>query len=274
MTEKPDSIYTKPKVITDLSECHFYHKMDIPGYGLVGGEWDLRDDTYTILGKVDFKGKRVLDIGTANGFNCFYMEKQGADVIAYDLSAKQSWDIVPFAQFDYAKDTSWQKEQINKLNNGFWLAHNAYKSKSKMVNGSVYDIPPEIGPVDIAVYSAILIHFRDPFQALFKGLSLTRETVIVTGNLLNSYSLPVMWALTSLCAKLGISLPVGLYKPVPGKHKHGVWWSLTSEIIKAFIRILGFEDIKVYYHYKAKYKNRKKLCFTIVGRRTSGSVVE
>lgn len=59
--------------------------MDIPGYGGVEGEWDLRKGVKEYLGNVDFKGKRVLEIGTASGFLCFYMEGQGAEVVAYDL---------------------------------------------------------------------------------------------------------------------------------------------------------------------------------------------
>jgi hypothetical protein len=30
----------------------------------------------------------------------------------------------------------------------------------------VYDMPPAIGPVDVAVYGSILLHLRDPFRAL------------------------------------------------------------------------------------------------------------
>ncbi len=273
MSDTKANIFTNPKSIVDLNDCHFYHTMEIPGYGLVEGEWDLRENTQKFLGNVDFRKKRVLDVGTASGFNCFYMEKKGADVIAYDLSENESWDIVPFAQYDHENDRNWQKDRIRELNNGFWLAHKAYQSKANMVNGSVYDIPKEIGPVDIAVYSAILIHLRDPFQALYKGLSLTKDTVIITGNILNSYSLPVLWTLTTIFSKIGLSFPMSLFKPSPRLHKHGVWWTLTPEIVRAFIRVLGFEDIKTHYHFIAKFKGRKKLCYTIVGKRTSGKVI-
>ena len=88
----------KPRIVTDLDDCDFYHTMDIPGYGLVHGEWDLRNGIREYFGDADVSGKRVLEIGTASGFGCFYLESQGAEVVAQDLSSSLTWDIVPFAR--------------------------------------------------------------------------------------------------------------------------------------------------------------------------------
>jgi hypothetical protein len=60
--------YATPLVVDDLAQCHFYHRMDIPGVGEVGGQWDLRDCVREYLGNYDFNGKRALDVGTASGF--------------------------------------------------------------------------------------------------------------------------------------------------------------------------------------------------------------
>jgi hypothetical protein len=35
-------IFATPRQIADLRDCYFYHEMDLPGYGHVEGEWDLR----------------------------------------------------------------------------------------------------------------------------------------------------------------------------------------------------------------------------------------
>jgi hypothetical protein len=80
-----DNLWAVPRTITDLKDCDFYHTMDIPGVGLVKGEWDLRLGIRRYLGNVAFRDKRVLEIGTASGFVCFYIESQGAEVVAYDL---------------------------------------------------------------------------------------------------------------------------------------------------------------------------------------------
>ena len=30
-------IYATPRTVTELGDCHFYHTMDMPGYGCVEG---------------------------------------------------------------------------------------------------------------------------------------------------------------------------------------------------------------------------------------------
>src|SRR5438876_64896 len=96
------AVYAEARSLNDLADCYFYHSMEIPGYGLVEGPWDLRGGVDDYLGGVDLHDKRVLEIGTASGFLCFTMEGRGAKVVAYDLSEEQSWDVVPYAQYDHA----------------------------------------------------------------------------------------------------------------------------------------------------------------------------
>src|SRR6516225_6733673 len=111
MTNDP-GLFAEPRAVTKTADCIFYHTMDIPGHGLVEGEWDLRDNPAAYLGNVDVSGKRVLEIGTASGFLCFYMERQGAEVIAYDISEHQAWDLVPYARCDYGEEVKRNKQGI------------------------------------------------------------------------------------------------------------------------------------------------------------------
>jgi hypothetical protein len=73
------SVFATPIDVSDVSACFFYHTMDLPGVGVVHGEWDLRDsfDEY-IGGGVGVRGKRVLDVGAASGFVTFSLEQRGA----------------------------------------------------------------------------------------------------------------------------------------------------------------------------------------------------
>src|SRR5262249_24602710 len=132
------------------------------------------------LGGVDFRGKRVLEIGTASGFLCFHMESRGAEVVAYDLPVDQAWDVVPFAQYDHEQHRQEACAHNRRVDKAYWLAHAALKSQACKVYGSVYAIPEEIGPVDVATFGCVLLHLRDPFLALANALRLTRETIIVT----------------------------------------------------------------------------------------------
>jgi len=246
-------IYAKARTITDLADCDFNHTMEIPGYGLVSGSWDLRGRTREYLGGVELTGKRVLEMGTASGFLCFSMEQQGADVVAYDLSEHESWDVVPFSQTDYSRQHIFQrKAHIRRINNSFWLAHRACRSRSRVVYGTAYSVPEEIGLVDVTTFGAILLHVRDPFLALQSALRLTRETIIVTD--VNPWP--------------GLTGPVMHFLPdFRNVAPFETWWRLTPEVVQQFIGILGFEDSEVTHH-SQKYMDREEPMFTVVGRRT------
>jgi SAM-dependent methyltransferase len=279
------NIYATPRTVTGIDECEFYHVMDIPGYGVVGGKWDLRDRVDQYLGGVDFKGKRVLELGTASGFLCFYMEKRGAEVVAYDIGEEQEWDVVPYCQYDYSEHIKYLKEYNNRLKNAYWYAHKAHNSKAKVVYGSVYEIPEEIGMVDIATFCSILLHLRDPLRALQNALRLVRETVIVTdlAEKKPPFHVRPRSFLRGLAALVkqhmsfqqkALSEPKGPYmKFLPNfrtlEHKDA-WWYLSPEIIVNFLGVLGFEETQVTYHFqKETYRGgEKRRLYTVVGRRT------
>ncbi len=269
------NIYATPREVKDIKDCEFYHIMDIPGIGTVGNEWDLRQNINEYLGHVNFAGKRVLEVGTASGFICFFLERQQAEVIAVDLSPEFEWDIVPMAQFDYNKLIVEYKELIRKLNNGFWYAHKIFNSKAKVVYSPVYQIPNEIGKVDISIFGDILLHLQNPFMALKRALDLTREKVIIT----DLYDPLVVRkdSFLRLCKLLLKNIfriripnpPYMVFLPDFKSLNHKTdWWKLSPEIIVKMIGLLGFEKTHVSFH-KQKYKNGQLLQhFTVVGERT------
>jgi hypothetical protein len=242
--------------------------MDLPGVGHVGGEWDLRGREEEYLGGVDLRGKRVLEVGTASGHLCFYMEREGADVVAFDLSENESWDIVPYQRYDWEGALLGRRLHVKRVNNAFWLAHGAFRSKAKMVYGSVYAIPREIGSVDITTFGSILVHVRDPFFALQNALSLTRETVVVT----EAYSLPRK-ALDTVRGS-HISFMPDFLRCEPKE----AWWHLSPRVIQRFLGVLGFEKYETTYQYqkgrvrkgRVEDKSHRHRFFTIVGHRTQG----
>jgi hypothetical protein len=252
--------YAGPRNITRLEECNFYHTMDLPGYGTIHGPWDLRGKENSYLGNTNFQGKTVLEIGTASGHLGFYMEKQGAQVTAFDLSKGQEWDTVPFARKDYKQDIEIQRENVDKLNNSFWLAHRVYKSNTKMVYGSVYQMPDALGEFDICTFGCVLLHLRDPFLALQRASAHVKNKIIIVES-------PARFVdISSIFHFPHFGKWIRFLPDASNCESWHTWWGLTPELIIEFIKILGFEDSKLSFHTQI-YNGRKVRLFTVVGQR-------
>jgi len=249
-------IYANPRVIENIDQCYFYHTIDLPGHGTVQGDWDLRDGINDYLGGINFSGKKVLDVGTADGMVCFETERQGGKVAAFDLSKDYAWDLVPYARWkDYEYISHEHRKTIDRLNNAYWFCHRRLNSSAKVVYGNVYNIPEQIGEVDIVIYGSILLHLRDPFLALQSGTRLTREAVVVTEVLRDQ-------AFQS-------KEPYMKFLPDPETlDPKDTWWDLRPEFVVRMINVLGFEDIRVTYHSQL-CKGKDVQLYTVVGRRTS-----
>ena len=281
----PGGPYAAPRAVAGLHECWFYHTMELPGHGVVAGPWDLRGGVEAYLGGVDVRGKRVLDVGAASGFLSFEMERRGADVVAYDLSDEHDWDSVPYARHDHEQGCRQRRAHIRQLNSSFWLGHRAFRSRARMVHGTVYDVPASIGPVDVATFGCILLHLRDPFLALSRVLPLVRETAVVVeflGKVPEGQPArrPALWrrALGRLRRGLGKARPPAA-PPEPGMVfipdpeqclPKETWWRLSPEVLCRFLGVLGFRDTTVSYH-RQKLDGDLAQLFTVVGRRTDGA---
>jgi hypothetical protein len=253
------SIYSEPRNVSDLKDCYFYHTMDLPDIGRIQGNWDLRPNLKDYLGRLNFRQKRVLDVGCASGVLSFYIEQQGAEVVSFDLDKNGDWDMVPFAKWEqYEHIAADRKVIIDRLNNAYWLAHRLLKSKAKVVYGSVYAIPAAIGPVDTAVYGSILLHLRDPFLALQNGLRLTTHSVIVADGLRGPREVTGEPFLE-------------FFPDAKTVEPKDTWWNVRPEWVVRALGVLGFEDVKVNYHTQ-KYEGRDVQLYTVVGNRTHGNV--
>jgi SAM-dependent methyltransferase len=198
--------------------------MDLPGVGVVGGQWDLRDTVDDYLGRFDFRGKRVLDVGTASGFLTFEMEKRSArEVVSFDLGPDVRWDIVPRGgPAAAAGGEEGKRREVERLVNAYWFAHRLLGSSAKAYHGNVYELPEALGPFDVVVLGAILLHLRDPFRALQSVSRLSTDAIIVT-DLYFASDLPVM-------------------RFVPNRESAAAdtWWLISDACMTQMLGVLGF----------------------------------
>jgi tRNA (mo5U34)-methyltransferase len=145
-----------------LTQHDWWHVIEVaPGVVTPGG-WDLRP-TADELPWPDVTGKRCLDVGTADGFWAFELERRGAaEVVAIDLpSAFQA-----------------------KARTRFELAAELRASQVAYEERSVYDVE---GEFDVVVMGFVLQMLRDPIRAL----EVVREACRGHLLLLDTVSLPL-----------------------------------------------------------------------------------
>lgn len=214
-----------------IEDCEFYQAIDIPGYGFQKGQWDLREGMAEYLSDVDFSGKTVLEVGTANGFVCFEMERRGAQVTGFDLAEDLTYDAPPYAAEYLSRDA--YLHGLRRIRNAWWLAHEALGSKARVAYGHANKIPPALGRFDIGVLANVMQHLQDPIGALLGLASRVDETVIVTE--------------TDWMDGVNDDL-VGMMHF--DKDNPYVWYQVKPNLVKAVLKRMGFTDITVTRHYQ------------------------
>ena len=139
----------------------WYHSLQLP-YGIVTpGTFDTANELRRIPFPTSLRGKRCLDVATANGFWAFEMERRGAtEVIAIDLPPhRMDWPAGADARGADGQEVTGRR--------GFDIAHDALRSSVCWRNLSVYELAPDVaGEFDFVFVGSLLLHLRDPVAAL------------------------------------------------------------------------------------------------------------
>ena len=226
--------------------------------------------------------------------------------MAFEQAEGLAPDLIPLATYpDLGELTRGMADFMVKLRNSYWLCHRLRVSQAKVVYGNIYDLPPAIGPVDVATFGCILLHLRDPFLALANAARFAREAITVTdvfhqnewdGRVLGSPFLPAAPMVPPLSPSLphrvrrrlkravfgrdpvpadppGTSVPAMVFLPDPHDttlvNRMNSWWQFTPEVIQRFLGVLGFGESVVTTHSQLFQKNHRVRLFTVVARRTA-----
>lgn len=151
----------KQEIQARVNKIQWFHRYElVPGVVTPGPSNMMERGTFFQIPS-DLTGKRVLDIGCADGYFTFLAESRGADVVAID---------------------SWPRA-------GFFLAHEVLNSKARFHHMSVYDIDPAIlGVFDIVFFFGVYYHLKNPILALERVASVTRGYAIVESEIMESPS--------------------------------------------------------------------------------------
>jgi tRNA (mo5U34)-methyltransferase len=158
----------EPTLAEAIAAESWYHTIELPDGTVTDGRFDHRPLVPYYGLPQSLSGMRALDVGTADGFWAFEMERRGADVIALEVPRMSARDFPPTAKRlvrDQADTAPGRR---------FELARRALASNVELVRLAVYDIDPSrLGSFDFVHAGDILLHLRDPAGALAAIRSVT-----------------------------------------------------------------------------------------------------
>jgi tRNA (mo5U34)-methyltransferase len=212
------------------SEIGWYHTIELAPGHVTEGMFDLRQQVhhYGLPDRLD--GKRVLDIGTWDGFWAFEMERRGAsEVISLDLDDERDLDWPPRRRPQTFPDTP--------RGAGFRIAKEVLDSKVERVNLSIYHATPEeIGTFDFVFCGSVLIHLRDQL------LALERIAGLCTGTFLSAEEYDRKASL--------IPFPVSHYHA--DRDRAVVFWLPSIKTWKRMIWTAGFDRVEQVSRFKVE----------------------
>jgi tRNA (mo5U34)-methyltransferase len=169
--------------LQELERLGWYHSIELPDGRVIPGFQtieQLRARLAQFRIPEDLRGKRVLDIGTWDGWFSFEMERRGAEVVAIDSTEHER----------------------------FRVAHELLGSKVEYRIENVCRLSPEkIGYFDIVLFLGVLYHLKHPMLALEKVCELSTDLVAVESFVIDDGSdlsaEPVMkfYEATELCGQ-------------------------------------------------------------------------
>ena len=248
--------FAAPRRVERPEGCFFYHTMELPGLGVIHGQWDLRGKFEEYVGGVDVAGKSVLDVGTATGFLSFESERRGASrIVSHDMSDVRQQTLLPFKDKLYYKDRERWAEiygaEMERWKDAYWLCHRLLGSRAQVFYGSVYDVPPALGQFDVVLVGSVLEHLSDQVSALGSIARVTKGTMVVVTPLLQTEE------------------HIARFEPLAGTPDYDyTWWRYSVGVYREVFRMLGFRVERVtsgqyYYDYGGRWEER----FTLVAVR-------
>jgi tRNA (mo5U34)-methyltransferase len=155
----------------------WYHTIELAPGVVTRAVWDHRPTVDRVGLPGSLSGKSALDVGTADGFWAFEMERRGADrVVAIDVGHAGDVDLLPRHRAVCSEA---------ELNSQAWptrfaTAQAMLGSRVEHKICSVYDLSPEaVGQFDVVYCGSLLLHLFNPLQALINIRNVTNEIAII-----------------------------------------------------------------------------------------------
>jgi tRNA (mo5U34)-methyltransferase len=207
----------------DVNALRWYHTLSLPGGVETPGEYDLRPIVDRLPWPDSLEGMRCLDVGSRDGFYAFEMERRGArEVVSLDLNDPELIDF-PVAR----PETAAVQDELDVGNRAFETARAALGSSVERRFESVYNLDPgTVGTFDFAVIGTLLIHLRDPVEALQGIRRVLTGTLLMNEGILFGADMFRRRAIAELLMRYG-----------------PFWWAMNPAALVRVAEAAGFEIV-------------------------------
>ncbi len=221
---------------TQVAELRWYHTLDLRNGIITPGIYDHRPFLGYYGIPEDLTGKTVLDIGAANGFFSFELERRGAHVTAADVSNWFDTDLSP--QYRRKLEEAANERANFYFHQPFEVAKRALGSKVTKQYISIYDVSPDtVGMFDLVFCGSLLCHLTDPIKALWNIANVTKEKAIIA----------------TVIDTPDIGLPMAL---MIGDPAGDGWWAPTRTCLEVMMACAGFVGIEWISEFQLNYRNQ------------------
>jgi tRNA (mo5U34)-methyltransferase len=199
------------KYVAELARKQHYHSLELNDGtvlpGLIGVE-ALRARVRSFPIPDDLRGRRVLDVGAASGWNAFEMERRGAEVVAVDC--------VEYSEL----------REVGEL-------------RGSRIDYRLLDVdeldPDAIGTFDYILFFGVLYHLRHPLLGLERICALARDSVFI-----ESFVADGLGERSDACT-------MEFYETDELGGQIDNWCGPTTKCLMAMCRSAGFAQVKLEY---------------------------
>lgn len=225
----PNAKFAEPIKIADRADAFWYHHFDWPDGTTTRGRLDFRDKADLYLGRLDYSGKSVLEIGPASGFLTKELAQRGAFVTCIELPDDHPWDVVPRTDIDTEEWINARRAVMPRLRASWWYAVQEFNVDARMLYWSVDNLPLWFGKVrfDVVFLGSVLQHFRDPIRVLYDVARLT-GTIVISELQVDRLEVPGAGA---------------QFVPDRSNQALGSWWNLPSHIVRQVLGTVKMERV-------------------------------
>jgi Methyltransferase domain len=219
--------YAAPMPVESPDECAWYHTFELPDGRVTRATWDMRDCVDDCLGRLDFTGKTVLEIGPANGFFTIAMEQRGASVTCVENNPDQVWEYVPRVDHDVEAWVRRRRKELPTFYRTWWYTQKVFGCSAKIIYCGAAALNDALKGMkfDVCLIAGVLQHVKHPMDLIFAASTLADAVIFTEGWNVGLEASPHAYA---------------LFAPHPTNKMLDSWWWLSTKVVKNAMQMFGF----------------------------------